>query len=154
ADLTVRQVVEALVKATPERPADFSGKDLSFLDLSSLDFKGANLAGANLYGVDFTDANLSRSNLSGANLDHTTIIRTRFAGADLSRVSLFMASAFSTLEASADEAPSFAGANLSEARLVVRLAHCDMRGADFSHAHLSVDRRVQLKGPVPIELSG
>ena len=38
ADMTVRDMTEALVSAQPERPPDFSRKDLSFLDLSGLDF--------------------------------------------------------------------------------------------------------------------
>jgi hypothetical protein len=35
ADFTAREVTEALFKAGPERVLDFSGKDLSFLDLAS-----------------------------------------------------------------------------------------------------------------------
>jgi hypothetical protein len=35
AELPLGQVVEALVHAAPDKPADFPGKDLSFLDLIS-----------------------------------------------------------------------------------------------------------------------
>jgi hypothetical protein len=38
ADMTVRQVTEALISAHSDQPPDFSRKDLSFLDLSGLDF--------------------------------------------------------------------------------------------------------------------
>jgi hypothetical protein len=61
--LTVKQVSQALVKATPGNPPDFSHAELIGLDLSDLDFKGAKLSGADLLG-----ANLSRSNLAGADL--------------------------------------------------------------------------------------
>src|SRR5215510_10745481 len=76
ADLTVKAVIERLVKATREQPADLSHLDLSFLDLSELDFKGARLAGADLYGSDLSHANLSGADLSGARLDRTVIIGT------------------------------------------------------------------------------
>src|SRR5690242_291649 len=99
ADLTVRQVTQALVDASPDRPADFSHKDLSFLDLSGLDFKGADLAGANLYGADLSDADLSHARLAGATLDHTIIVRTNFSGADLSQASLYAPGAYSGVEA-------------------------------------------------------
>ncbi|MGH8717676.1 MAG: pentapeptide repeat-containing protein, partial [Burkholderiales bacterium] len=46
ADLNPEQVRAALEKATAQQPADFTGKDLSNLDLSQLDFKGANLSKA------------------------------------------------------------------------------------------------------------
>src|SRR5215468_12613082 len=78
ADLTVKQVVEALVKASREQPAEFAGRDLSFLDLSDVDFKKANLAGADLYGTDLSHSNLSGTNLAGARLDRTTIIGADF----------------------------------------------------------------------------
>jgi uncharacterized protein YjbI with pentapeptide repeats len=44
ADFTIEQVRQALAAATAENPADFSGKDLSRLDLSNVDFKGAKIA--------------------------------------------------------------------------------------------------------------
>jgi hypothetical protein len=51
ADLSTREVTETLFKSKRGAPIDFSGKDLSFLDLSGLDFKGAKLASVNLYGA-------------------------------------------------------------------------------------------------------
>jgi uncharacterized protein YjbI with pentapeptide repeats len=81
ADLTVRQVTEALVKARAGQPPDFSRKDLSFLDLSNLDFKQATLTGANLAGADLTEADLDGSVLKEAkNIDqakHLDTVRHR-----------------------------------------------------------------------------
>lgn len=58
ADFTAREVTEAFFKAKSGVPLDFSGRDLSFLDLANIDFKGASLAHANLYGVDLTRSSL------------------------------------------------------------------------------------------------
>ena len=44
ADLSVDQVSTMLKSASPSMPADFTGKDLSDLDLSRLDFRGARLS--------------------------------------------------------------------------------------------------------------
>jgi uncharacterized protein YjbI with pentapeptide repeats len=153
ADLTVRQVTEALFRAHSDEPPDFSRKDLSFLDLSGLDFKRANLAGANMYGVDLSDANLSGANLSGATLDHTIIIRTNFAGANLSGASVFAPAAFSSLEPSRAETPNFAGADLSGARIMARLSQAEMSSASFAHARMGIARD-QLKTAVRNDLSG
>ena len=140
--LSLKEVSEALVKASPERPADFRDRDLSYLDLSGLDFKRANLAGANLYGADLSDANLSHADLAGADLDHTVIIRTNFAGADLSRSSLYAAVASSSLEIVAAEAPDFAGADLSGAHIVAVLGRANLRGANLSGVRMGGYERI------------
>ncbi|MBK9077866.1 MAG: pentapeptide repeat-containing protein [Hyphomicrobium sp.] len=88
ADFTARQVTETFYKATTGAPPDFSGRDLSFLDLAGLDFKGAMLSGANLYGSDLTKANLKGSNLSGVMLDRAAIVSADFSGANLEGASL------------------------------------------------------------------
>lgn len=83
APVTIRQIVEALAKATPDHPADFTGFDMTELDLSGIDFKGAKLVDANMFGVDLTGADLSHANLTRANLNRVTIIRANFSHADL-----------------------------------------------------------------------
>src|SRR5713226_5572599 len=135
ADLTVQQISVVLAKASASSPADFSHRDLSYLDLSDLDFKHADLSGANLYGADLSRANLSAVKLAGANLDHTLIIAANFAGADLREVSLLDAVAFSTLEVSTAEAPSLAGA-----RIIARLSRANMSGANLAHIHMGAPR--------------
>jgi len=148
ADMTVKAVVERLVKSTREQPADFSGRDLSFLDLSDLDFKGARMAGADLYGSDLSHANLAGADLAGARLDRTVIIGTDFSGANLSGASLLRPAAFSSLETRRDEAPRFAGANLSGARLFGRFAKGDWRGANLAAAQFDAGRGAQMTLPM------
>jgi uncharacterized protein YjbI with pentapeptide repeats len=131
ADLTVRQLTERLYHSDRARPLDLSRINLRDLDLSGLDFKAANLAGSNLFGADLTGADLSRADLHGALLDRIVIIGTHFNDANLSGVSLLRPSAFSTLAAKRSEAASFAGANLTNARIFARF-----NGADFSGAKL------------------
>src|SRR5216683_4395444 len=140
ADLTVQQISVVLAKASASSPADFSHRDLSYLDLSDLDFKHADLSGANLYGADLSRANLSAVKLAGANLDHTLIIAANFAGADLREVSLLDAVAFSTLEVSTAEAPNFAGASLAGAHIIARLSRANMSGANLAHIHMGAPR--------------
>src|SRR5713101_203471 len=111
ADLTVQQISVVLAKASASSPADFSHRDLSYLDLSDLDFKHADLSGANLYGADLSRANLSAVKLAGANLDHTLIIAANFAGADL------------------------AGAHI-----IARLSRANMSGANLAHIHMGAPR--------------
>jgi uncharacterized protein YjbI with pentapeptide repeats len=136
ADLTVQQVSVALAKASPSAPVDFARRDLSYLDLSELDFKRADLTGANLYGTDLSRANLAGVRLAGAKLDHALIIGANFAGADLHDASVLDAVAFSTLEILPGEAPNFAGANLSGARIIARLSRSNMSGANLAHLHM------------------
>ena len=132
AQVSLREISEALARATPEHPIDFAGRDLSYLNLSGLNLAQARLAGADLHGADLTDANLSRADLAGANLDHAVIIRANFGAANLPHASLRGLAAYSTLEPLAAEAPNFAGANLSGAAIYFRLGRVNLRGADLS----------------------
>ncbi len=88
ADLSAERVRQILAAATPEKPADLSGKNLENLDLSKVDFKRANLSRTNLFGAKLVDANLSGANLTGAKLDLAWIMRANFTNADLSNASL------------------------------------------------------------------
>jgi uncharacterized protein YjbI with pentapeptide repeats len=151
--LGLRALSQALAEASPGHPADFSHRDLSYLDLSGLDFKQANLAGANLFGADLSDADLSGAMLAGADLDHTVIIRTNFTGADLAKASLFGAVAYSTLEVRDSEAPTFAGADLSGARIVARLGRANLRGAKLADVRMGADGR-ELRTNLLNDLSG
>ena len=136
ADFTAREVTEAVFKAVPGRILDFSGKDLSFLDLAGLDFKGATFANANLYGVDFTRANLKGTNLSGVKLDRAVVIRADFSGANLSGASIMRPSIYTTLDGNRDEAPKFSGANLHGVRITAMMDGADFRGADLTDARM------------------
>jgi uncharacterized protein YjbI with pentapeptide repeats len=139
ADMTVRQVTEALFRAMPNIAVDFAGRDLRQLDLSGLDFKGARLAGADLFGVDLAMSDLSRADLVGARLDRAIIIKADFSNANMVRASLQRPSAFSSLAFDPAEAPRFVGANLSRARIIARLDGADFTGANLAFASLASD---------------
>jgi uncharacterized protein YjbI with pentapeptide repeats len=153
ARLSLKEVSAALAKAGPGARADFAGRDLSYLDLSGLDFKQADLSGASLFGADLTDANLSGAMLTEANLDRTIIIRANFAGAHLAHASLMAVVAYPTLDTSSGPAPSFAGADLTGARIVARLGHADLRGAILTDARLGYTVR-ELRTNLYSDLSG
>lgn len=149
--LSLRRVVQAVSAA--ER-ADLRGQDLSRLDLSGLDFRGADLAGGTLFGADLTDARLSGCALAGAVLDRAVIIRTDFSGADLRGASLFLPAASSRYDENpAHEAPRFARADLSGARLLGHFANGDWRGADLSRARLELGR-IQFLARMRSDLGG
>lgn len=137
ADISVRDLTAQLYKADRSAPLSFSGLDLRELDLSGLDFKGATVSQSNLFGADLSHANLSNASLKGSRLDRVTIIGTRFDGADLSDASFLRPSTFSTLAAPASEAASFAGADLSRARLFGRFNRANFRGAKLPGATLA-----------------
>ena len=142
ADLSTREVTETLFKSKRGTPIDFSGKDLSFLDLSGLDFKGAKLASVNLYGADLTDANLTGSDLSGARLDRATVVRADFSGANLEGASLLGPTAYSDVTIDQGDAPRFIGANLRKLRIAGRLDGSKFRGADMTGAVIGQQRAV------------
>jgi uncharacterized protein YjbI with pentapeptide repeats len=136
ADFTARQVTQAFFHAKPGEPPDFSGKDLSFLDLAGIDFKGASLAHANLYGVDLTHASLKGSNLEGVKLDRAVVIDADFSGADLSGASIMRPSVYTTLYGNRQEAPKFSGAKLRGIRITAMMDGADFRGADLTGARM------------------
>jgi uncharacterized protein YjbI with pentapeptide repeats len=137
ADLTAREVTEALVRARSGAPADFSGKDLRFLDLAGLDFGRARLNKAALFGVDLTDANLRGADLSGARLDRAIIIRTDFSEANLTDAIMLRPTVYTTLAADWSDAPKFTGANMRGFRAMAQLDGADFRGADLTGANFT-----------------
>jgi uncharacterized protein YjbI with pentapeptide repeats len=107
---------------------DFSGADLSEL----------NLAGANLAKADLTSALLGGANLSGANLARTKLFRADLSQADLSRANLFKANLSQADLAGAN----LNGADLSGAFLIranlsgSSLIGACLKGANFGQASL------------------
>jgi uncharacterized protein YjbI with pentapeptide repeats len=134
--------VRAMVAAAPGR-ADLSGRDLSGDDLTGLDLSGArligtDLSGANLHGVKLVGANLAGANLSRADLTFAWFIRARFDNANLSGATLQTVVTSTGMENTREQAASFVGANLSDAKITVHFSFDDMRGANFSHADMTV----------------
>lgn len=137
ADMSVRELTEELYRSDAARPLDLHDRSLRELDLSGLDFKRADLSGCDLFGADLSNADLSGTDLRAARLDRVIIIGTRFDEANLSGASLLRPSAFSALDAPADEAVSFAGADLRGAKIFGRFNRADMRRANLAGATLA-----------------
>jgi uncharacterized protein YjbI with pentapeptide repeats len=133
ADLTADQVREMLAKADPATRIDFTGRDLSDLELSRLDFKRADLSGANLFAARLVSSNLQGAKLARANLNGAWLMGTNFAGADLSGSSML---GLVVLGGDVKEKPSFARANLSGVRMIADLPGADLQGVDLSYAKL------------------
>lgn len=137
ADLTVREISTALYRALPGERLDYTGLDLTYLDLSGLDFKGAVLAKTDLYGTDFTGANLKGTDLTGARLDRSVLIRADLSGANLVGATIFRPTIYSDMNNNIADAPRFSGANLTGVRFQAELSGSDFRGADLTYADFS-----------------
>jgi uncharacterized protein YjbI with pentapeptide repeats len=137
ADMAVRDITAGLFKAKPGETLDYSGHDLTYLDLSGLNFKGARLAKSNLYGADFTDANLRGTDMSGTRLDRATLIRADFSGANLSGASVLRPTVYTDLSENIADAPRFAGANLTGIRVMANMSGADFHGADLTDANFT-----------------
>lgn len=137
ADFTAQQVTLALFKAVPGQRVDFSGRDLTYLDLSELDFKGAMLARSDLYGTDFTSANLSGVDLSNTRLDRAVLIRANLSGANLTGATILRPTVYADQTSNLADAPRFSGANLTGVHVQADLSGADFRGADLSRANFS-----------------
>src|SRR5207248_8324432 len=137
AGLRADEVRDILVR---DQPANFSGKDLSDLDLSNIDFKRADLSGANLFATRLVSSNLEGARLVRANLNGAWLMGAKFSGADLSESSML---SLVILGGDVKEKPNFAGANLSRVRMIADLPGADLHGANLSYAKLGVDIRNQ-----------
>ncbi|MCB1519722.1 MAG: pentapeptide repeat-containing protein [Hyphomicrobiaceae bacterium] len=137
ADIATREVTEALFKSTTDKPADFSGFDLSYLDLAGLDFKGARMPDADLYGTDLTGANLAGADLSHTRLDRSLIIKTDFTGANLEGATMLRPTVYSDMQFNQADAPNFSRARLVRLRVHARLDGAIFIGADLTDADFS-----------------
>ena len=152
ADMTVDQVKSALGAATPDHPADLSGKSLRNLDLSNLDFTGARMTRVNLYGAKLADSNMTRADLTGANLNLSWLIHANFTDANLTDASLVAPVVAQGLTATSGEIPIFKGANMTRARVQARFTGGDMRGATFAGGDLSAHLKNQSMGLMHTEM--
>ena len=146
ADLSVRDIASRLHRALPDQPVDLQGLDLSGLDLSGLDFKRAHLSGADLTATDLTGAHFAGADLSRVKLDRSTLIRADFTEAQLAGATLVLPAVSSTFDLTASDAPIFARADLSHARLLVRLQGADLRAVKLVDANLSPHENAQFNG--------
>jgi uncharacterized protein YjbI with pentapeptide repeats len=149
--------VRAMVAATPGQTIDLSGKDMSGDDLTGLDLSGADLAGAdltsaNLHGVKLVNANLTGTRLVNADLTFAWFIRANFTHANLHGATLQTVVTSSGMENTREQAATFVGADLSNTQTTVHFSFDDMRGADFSHANMTVVMANQSMGLLRTEL--
>ncbi len=107
---------------------DFSGQNLSGMDLRNRDFSGAILTGADLSGADLSFSDLRNADLSGANLQDANLYGAYLWDADLSFADLYNADLRRAVLGDA----SLVGADLSEAKL----GWSGLFGADLTQAIL------------------
>jgi len=117
---------------------DMSGDDLTDLDMSGANLTGANLTGANLHGVKLVGTNLTGADLTKADLTFAWIIRANFTRARLHGATMKTIVTSTGMDNTPDQAAIFVGADLSDASITVHFSFDDMRGANFSHAHMTV----------------
>ena len=151
ADYLSADQVRAAVAAAPAGKLDLSGKIMSGDDLTGLDLSGANLTranltGANLHGVKLVGADLTGADLSGARLAFTWIMRANFTGARLRGATMQTIVTSTGMENTRDQAALFVGADLSGASITAHFSFDDMRGANFSGAHMTVNMANQSMG--------
>jgi uncharacterized protein YjbI with pentapeptide repeats len=143
ADHMTAEEVRSAVAAAPVGTLDLSGKDMSGDDLTGLDLSdanltGANLSGSNLHGVKLVGANLTGADLTKADLTFAWIIRANFTHARLHDATMQTVVTSTGMDNTPDQAAIFVGADLSDASVTVHFSFDDMRGASFSHAHMTV----------------
>jgi uncharacterized protein YjbI with pentapeptide repeats len=135
----VRSAVAAAGRGTIDLSGkDMSGDDLSGLDLSGANLSGANFSGANLHGVKLVGANLTDADLTKADLTSAWIIRANFTRARLHGATMQTIVTSTGMDNTQDQAATFVDADLSDASITVHFSFDDMRGANFSHAHMTV----------------
>jgi uncharacterized protein YjbI with pentapeptide repeats len=154
ARLTRAAVLARVAAATNDHPADFSGANLSSLDLSGQDFHFAKFVGANLDSVNLSHANLQAANFNHATargadftdavLDLATMVDADFAGAKLPGATLF--------------AVVITGVNLTDAdltgvRLITSAAGAKFIRAKMMHANLGADPNNQPMGVMRADLT-
>ena len=132
--MTARDVTGLLFKSAAGEHPDLAGQDLANLELSNLNFHKAKLMKARLFGADLSQSDLSGADLSGADMDRVTLISTKLDDANLEGARLLRPSVFSTLAATAAEAPSFKRANLRGIKMFGRFTRANFEGADLTGA--------------------
>lgn len=138
--------VRSLVKqATLEKPADFSGKDLSYQDLSGLDLRNARFVDTNLFGADLRGSDFTGVDMTNAYLNLARIEKTNFTNANLTNATLFQP---------IYEKNSFKGAKLVNARVIGTLGAVDMSEADVRNGRFGLDLGNQPMGQMKFDSVG
>jgi len=151
ADHMTANEVRTAVAAALAGKVDLSGRDMSHADLTGLDLSGASLAGANLSGANMHGVKLVGTDLTGADLNNVDltfawIMRANFTGVRLHGATMQTVVTSTGMENTPDQAATFVGADLSDASITVHFSFDDMRGANFSNAHMTVNMANQSMG--------
>ncbi|HTJ80879.1 MAG TPA: pentapeptide repeat-containing protein, partial [Polyangiaceae bacterium] len=126
----------SVMAGTPRDRRDFTGANLSKMDLRGIDLEGAflesaDLSGANLSGARLKDVVLSRANLAGANLSGADLTRANLGRAKLVKADLSSANLTEAILDSCD----LTGATLSRATMdKAQTLEIIANGVDFTHA--------------------
>jgi hypothetical protein len=147
-DTAARQALEEYFAALPPDPRIV----IPSMNGYGLDFTGADMSGLELLGADFTSANLSGVRLVGAHLGNATLMAATLRNADLSHCSLRKAQgracdAQDVIAVEADlRSAEFEDANMRHADLrSTRLGHAwllsiDLRNADLRNCAFGQER--------------
>lgn len=145
--LTRQQVIDALAQGTDRSPANFTGDDLSRLDLSGLDFKQANLTRARLVETNFSHAKMFGVTLTGAvardaDFSNAVLDVAVMRGTDLTHADLRGASLYAAIMIGAD----LTNADLTKARVIAALTNAKLSGAKLVQTNFGSDRGNQPMG--------
>jgi uncharacterized protein YjbI with pentapeptide repeats len=143
--VTSEQARAMIKAATPEKPADFSGKDLSYQDLSGLDLRNSKFVDTNLFGSDLRGSDFTGVDMTNAYLNLARIEKTNFTNANLSNATVFQP---------IFEKNNFTGAKLVNTRVIGTLGAVDMSGADVRKGRLGLDVGNQPMGQMKFDSVG
>lgn len=129
---------ESLLSEKPFEAKNFSGMDLSSIDLSGLNLFHADFSRTNLSGADLSDANAAEADFSGSNLTESKMVRTGFGLANFKNAVVFHSDLRDSTLTKADLTNAdFRMSNLEDARILeADLIHTDFTGANMTGANL------------------
>jgi uncharacterized protein YjbI with pentapeptide repeats len=143
--ISTERAREMLKQATADKPADFSGKDLSYQDLSGLDLRHAKFVDTNLFGADLRGSNLSGTDMTNAYLNLARIENANFSNANLTNATIFQP---------IFDKNNFKGAKLVNARVIGTLGAVDMSEADIRKGRFGLDIGNQPMGQMKFDSVG
>lgn len=129
-----------------KQPAcDLSDKDVGYLEFSGMDLRHCKMVNTSFFGAYLIGANLSGANLQRAYLNLARLENANLSGADLTDATIFQAIFDKT---------SFAGANLTRARLIGTLGAVNISNAKLQDGRLGLDIGNQPMGQMRLDAVG
>ena len=127
------------------KTCDLSNKDAGYLIFNGLDLSHCNMQNISFFGAELKSAKLVGANLKGAYLNLARLENADFSQADLTNATIFQAIFDKT---------NFAGANLTNARMIGTLGKVDMHGANVSKGRFGLDFGNQPMGQMKFDTVG